>query len=88
MSNKQILKFIKDKNWIFYTLKDSNNSDWRFKGLYRMDIDGSNVVALDSINYLDELGIGVTEDYVYYVSTNGKVQPSLKIINKDGTRVK
>jgi len=88
LSNEQILKFIKDDNWIFYTLKDPNNSDWRYKGLFRMNVDGSNVLALDSENYLDESGFGVTEDFVFYVYTNGKDLPSLKIINKDGTSVK
>lgn len=88
LSNEHILKFIKDNNWIFYSIQDPNNSDWRYKGLFRMNADGSNVLALDSENYLDEAGIGDTEDFVFYVSTNGKVQPSLKIINKDGTIVK
>lgn len=88
LSNEQILKFIKDDNWIFYTLKDPNNSDWRYKGLFRMNVDGSNLLALDSESYLDEEGFGVTEDYVFYVATDGKVLPSLKIINKDGTSVK
>lgn len=88
LSNEQILKFIKDDDWIFYTLKDPNNSDWRYKGLFRMNSDGSNVLALDSENYLDESGFGITDDFVFYVSTNGKVLPSLKIINKDGTSVK
>jgi hypothetical protein len=88
LSNDQILKFIKDDDWIFYTLKDPNNSDWRYKGLFRMNVDGSNLLALDSESYLDEEGFGVTEDYVFYVATDGKVSPSLKIINKDGTSVK
>lgn len=88
LSNEKIPKFIKDGGRIFYTLEDANNSAWRYKGLYRMNADGSNVLALDSENYLDEDGIGVTEDFVFYVSTNGKSAPGLKIINKDGTRVR
>lgn len=88
LSDEQILKFIKDDDWIFYTLKDPNNSDWSYKGLLRMNSDGSNVMALDSENYLDESGFGITDDFVFYVSTNSKVLPSLKIINKDGTSVK
>lgn len=88
LSNDQILKFVKDGDIIFYTLKNLNNSDWRYKGLYRMNADGSNVLALDGENYLDEACIGVTEDFVFYVSTNGEALPSLKIINKDGTGVK
>ena len=88
LSNEQILKFIKDDNWIFYTSKDPNNSDWRYKGLFRMNVDGSNLLALDSESYLDEEGFGVTEDYVFYVATDGKILSSLKIINKDGTSVK
>ena len=80
LSDNQILKFLKDDNQIFYTLKD--DSDWRFKGLYRMDADGSNVTAIDSECYLTETGIGVTSDYIFYVSTDGKAYPSLKIINR------
>lgn len=88
LSNKQILKFIKDDNHIFYTLKNVDNEDWRFKGLYKMNVDGSNVTALDSEIYLDEVGMAVTKDYVFFVSTNGKNLPELKIINKDGVRLK
>lgn len=88
LSDKQILKFIKDDKYIFYTLKNGDNLDWRFKGLYRMNTDGSNVVALDSEIYLDEVGMAATKDFVFYVSTNGKDQPGLKIINKDGIRLK
>lgn len=87
LSDKKILKFCKDDNWIFYTLKAPKDSDWRFKGLYRMDIDGSNVLALDREIYLDELGIGITEDWIFYVSTNGTDYPRLKRIKKDGTSV-
>lgn len=87
LSDNKILKFCKDDNWIFFTLKAPKDSAWRFKGLYRMDIDGSNVLALDSENYLDEVGIGITEEWVFYVSTNGTNHPILKRIKKDGTNV-
>ena len=80
LSDNQIPKFLKDDNHIFYTLKD--DSDWRFKGLYRMDANGSNATAIDSECYLTETGIGVTSDYIFYVSTDGKAYPSLKIINR------
>lgn len=83
LSNRQILKFIKDYNFIYYTLKAPDNSDWMFKGLYRMDVDGSNVVALDDVIYLDEVGMGATEDYIFYVATDGKEKPSLRVIRKD-----
>ncbi len=88
LSNEQMLKFIKDDSHIYYTLKAPDNSDWRFKGLYRMDADGSNVLAIDGETYLAEVGMGVTEDYIFYVSTTGKEPPSLKIINKDGIMIK
>jgi len=88
LSNEQILKFIKDDSHIYYTLKTPDDSDWRFKGLYRMNIDGSNVVSLDGDTYLDEMGMGVTKDYIFYVAANGKEQPRLKIINMDGIMIK
>lgn len=83
LSNEQISKFIKDENYIYYTLKVPGDPDWcfRFKGLYRMDIDGSNVVAIDDEIYLDEMGMGVTKDYIFYISVNEE-QSYLKIINK------
>lgn len=87
LSNEPIQKFIKDESFIFYTIKAPDDSHWSFKGLYRMNSDGSNVLTLDSENYLDELGMGITDKYVFYVSTNGNTQPSLKIINKDGTSI-
>lgn len=83
LSNKQILKFIKGDSFIFYTLKDADDSDWRYKGLYRMNADGSNVAAIDSEIYLDEVGMGVTEDFIFYVSTKGNEYPSLKIIKRN-----
>ena len=87
LSNKVILKFIKDDKYIFYTLKNPNDKGFRFMGLYRMNLDGSNVVALGSDSYLDELSIGVTEDYVFYTVIDGQDLPGLKIINKDGKEV-
>ncbi|WP_313341147.1 DUF5050 domain-containing protein [Sedimentibacter sp.] len=57
LSNRQVLKFIKDDCHIYYTLKVPDDSDWRFKGLYRMNTDGSNVVALDGDIYLYEMGM-------------------------------
>lgn len=85
LSDKQILKFALDDNWIFYTLKSEEESRSRFKGLYRMDTDGENILSLDSEAYLREVGIGITDDWVFYVSSNGTESPVLKRIRKDGT---
>ncbi|MDF2948810.1 MAG: hypothetical protein K0R07_831 [Sedimentibacter sp.] len=87
LSNEQILKFVKDEKYIFYTIKDPDSSYWGFKGLYRMNVDGSNVVTLDGDNYLDEQGIGITENYIFYVSTEGKSHPSMKIVDKNGKSI-
>lgn len=65
--------------------KDTEDLDQRYKGLYRMDIDGSNVLVLDSEVYLEEVGIGISEDWIFYVSTNRPTHPILNRIKKDGT---
>ncbi|GEM_PF-471700 len=84
LSRKQVLKFIKDGGQIFYTLKDdTNNSVSRYKGLYSMNVDGSNLLDIDSECYLSETAIGVTESFVFYNSINSNGQPDLKIINKN-----
>lgn len=82
LSDDKILKFIIYDNTITYTLKNPDNSSWLYKGLFIMGADGSNVTVLDGENYLDEIGMGVTKEHVFYSSTNGKEQPSLKIIYK------
>ncbi|WFA08897.1 DUF5050 domain-containing protein [Tissierella sp. Yu-01] len=86
LSDKQILKFaIDDSSWIFYTLKAEENSRSRFKGLYRMDTDGENILSLDSEAYLSEVGIGITDDWIFYRSWYGNELPVLRRISKDGT---
>lgn len=86
LSDKQILKFAIDDNWIFYTLKaEEDNSRNRFKGLYRMDTNGENILNLDIEAYLSEVGIGITDDWVFYASWYGNDMPVLRRISKDGT---
>jgi len=50
-----------------------------------MDINGSNVLVLDSEVNLDEVGIGISEDWVFYASSNCTNYPILNRIKKDGT---
>ncbi|HZK54185.1 MAG TPA: DUF5050 domain-containing protein [Desulfosporosinus sp.] len=86
LSTELIMKFVKDDHWIFYTLKAPIDSRERFKGLYRMNLDGSNVVALNSDVYLDELGLGISEDWIFYGSLSRSGTPrSTDRIKKDGS---
>ncbi|KDR95071.1 protein of unknown function [Peptoclostridium litorale DSM 5388] len=85
LSGEDIVGFSKDGEWIFYTLKAPEDSTWDSKGLYKMDIDGSNVMALDFESYLDFSEIGVTKDWVFYNASNDREAPRLRRIRKDGS---
>lgn len=85
LSNKEIMKFCKDNDWIFYTLKAPKESNGRFKGLYRVDLDGSNGLTLDSESFLEEVGMGITKEWIFSVSSNGTNGSILSKLKKDGT---
>lgn len=85
LSKDRVGKFLKDDQFIFYTLSEfDEDSPWRYKGLYRMDFDGSNVLIIDDQHYLDDPGIGITEDWIFYVAMDEKNPPELKILSKNG----
>lgn len=83
LSDEDIMKFVKDDKWIFYTLKDPDD-EHRSKGLYRMDLDGKNIVEVDKDSYIYEVGLGITEDWIFYLSSDDYNDSVLKRINKDG----
>jgi hypothetical protein len=87
LSDEKIMKFCKDETWIFYTLKVEGDSHERFKGLYRMDLDGSNLLVLDSDVYLEEVGLGITEDWICFVPSNSSEFSRLNRMSKDGLTV-
>ena len=85
LSEKKIGKFNKDGKWLFYTIRLPKEPGWQYKGLYRIDDDGSNALVLDGDAYLDQGYIAVTKDWVLYDSINSIKPPVLKRIMKDGT---
>lgn len=85
LSDERVGYFAVDHSWIFYTLILPEDSAWRYKGLYRMDKDGGNVIALDGESYINERSLGLLKDWVLYNSTDGDSPPKLMRIRKDGT---
>lgn len=83
LSNEEIFSFVKDDKWIFYTLKGEEDKLGN-KGLYRMDLDGNNVLELDGDARLDEIGLGITDDWIFYHSINEEWRTLLNRIGKDG----
>ena len=83
VSDENIVKFVKDDKWIFYTLKDPDD-EHRSKGLYRMDLDGENIIEVDKDSYIYEVGLGITEDWIFYLSSDDYNDSVLKRKSKDG----
>ena len=50
-----------------------------------MDINGENVITLDDRNYLHDIGLGITQDWVFYSTTHGPDPAGLRRISKDGS---
>lgn len=83
LSHEDVFNFIKDDKWIFYILKGEED-ELGSKGLYRMDIDGNNLLELDKDSNLDEIGLGITEDWIFYYTINDDWESILKRIDKYG----
>jgi hypothetical protein len=87
LSNEKIFTFVKDNEYIFYTLKKPQKNYFEIKGLYKMDIDGGNKITIDGESYLDTLGLGLTEEWIFYNVMHGSVPYGLKRVSKDGLHI-
>lgn len=84
LANEKIFSFVKDDKHIFYTLKIADGKYHEIKGIYRMNLDGEDVKILDDKNYLHDVGLGITQDWLFYNTTHGPDSAGLRRISKDG----
>ena len=85
LSDESVVGFSKGGEWIFYTLVPPEDSSGESKGLYRMDIDGGNIVVLDFESDLEDSDIGTTKEWIFYRASKDREYPRLRRIRKDGT---
>ncbi len=85
LSDESVVGFSKDGEWIFYTLVPPEDSSGEPKGLYRMDINGGNIVVLDFESDFEDSDIGTTKEWIFYRASKDREYPRFRRIRKDGT---
>jgi len=85
LTDDMIFSYVLDDQWVFFMKRENNDPEGDAQGLFRIDLDGKNILVLDENAISGDPGLSIIDEWVLYRASDEHQYPLLQRIKKDGS---